>query len=140
MRFISPRHEGIYHHVMSFYHALVIYFYRFIEDINPMYLLERIEKVLHHLNKIQEILENNKETSYIIPLFWQGFIAGSEAMTLYLQNGFNKWGQDIAQTGIGTYWNARQIMLEIWRRKNHNVKSNSWVDVLRDWKTNVMLT
>ncbi|KGK34578.1 hypothetical protein JL09_g6274 [Pichia kudriavzevii] len=59
-------------------------------------------------------------------------------MTLYLQNGFNKWGQDIAQTGIGTYWNARQIMLEIWRRKNHNVKSNSWVDVLRDWKTNVI--
>jgi len=102
--------------------------------------LERIEKVLYHLNKIQEILENNKETSYIIPLFWQGFIAGSEAMTLYLQNGFNKWGQDIAQTGIGTYWNARQIMLEIWRRKNHNVKNNSWVDVLRDWKTNVMLT
>ena len=138
--FISPRHEGIYHHVMSFYHALIIYFYRFIEDVNPMYLLERIEKVLFHLNKIQEILENNKETSYIIPLFWQGFIAGSEAMTLYLQNGFNKWGQNIAQTGIGTYWNARQIMLEIWRRKNHNVKNNSWVDVLRDWKTNVMLT
>lgn len=138
--FISPRHEGIYHHVMSFYHALVIYFYRFIENVNPMYLLERIEKVLHHLNKIQEILENNKETSYIIPLFWQGFIAGSEAMTLFLQNGFNKWGQDIAQTGIGTYWNARQIMLEIWRRKNHNVKNNSWVDVLHDWKTNVMLT
>lgn len=138
--FISPRHEGIYHHVMSFYHALIIYFYRFIEDVNPMYLLERIEKVLYHLNKIQEILENNKETSYIIPLFWQGFIAGSEAMTIYLQNGFNKWGQDIAQTGIGTYWNARQIMLEIWRRKNHNVKNNSWVDVLRDWKTNVMLT
>jgi arginine metabolism regulation protein II len=138
--FISPRHEGIYHHVMSFYHALIIYFYRFIENVNPMYLLERIEKVLLHLNKIQEILENNKETSYIIPLFWQGFIAGSEAMTLFLQNGFNKWGQDIAQTGIGTYWNARQIMLEIWRRKNHNVKNNSWVDVLRDWKTNVMLT
>lgn len=138
--FISPRHEGIYHHVMSFYHALIIYFYRFIEDVNPMYLLERVEKVLYHLNKIQEILENNKETSYIIPLFWQGFIAGSEAMTLYLQNGFNKWGQDIAKTGIGTYWNARQIMLEIWRRKNHNVKNNSWVDVLRDWKTNVMLT
>lgn len=138
--FISPRHEGIYHHVMSFYHALVIYFYRFIENVNPMYLLKRIEQVLYHLNKIQEILENNKETSYIIPLFWQGFIAGSEAMTLYLQNGFNKWGQDIAQTGIGTYWNARQIMLEIWRRKNHNVKNNSWPDVLRDWKTNVMLT
>ncbi|GMM29615.1 Arg81 protein [Martiniozyma asiatica (nom. inval.)] len=139
-QFISPRHEGIYHHVMSFYHALIIYFYRFIENVNPMYLQEHIEKVLFHLNKIQEILENNMDTSYIIPLFWQGFIAGSEAMTLYLQNGFNKWGQDIAQTGIGTYWNARQIMLEIWRRKNHNVKNSSWVDVLRDWKTNVMLT
>ncbi|ODV83425.1 hypothetical protein CANARDRAFT_181313, partial [[Candida] arabinofermentans NRRL YB-2248] len=138
--FISARYEGIYHHVMSFYHALIIYFYRFVEDVNPMYLQERVEKVLHHLNEIQNIVENNKDTSYIIPLFWQGFIAGSEAMTLFLQNGFNLWGQHIAQTGIGTYWNARQIMLEIWRRKNHNAKRSSWVDVLHDWKTNVMLT
>ncbi|VEU24168.1 DEKNAAC105373 [Brettanomyces naardenensis] len=138
--FISPRHEGIYHHVMSFYYGLIIYFYRFVEDVNPMYLQDRVEKVLHHLNAIQDILEKHPETSYIIPLFWQGFIAGSEAMTLYLQNGFNLWGQHIAQTGIGTYWNARQIILEIWRRKNHNVKNNSWTDVLRDWKTNVMLT
>lgn len=139
-KFLSPRHEGIYHHVMSFYYGLTIYFYRFVEDVNPMYLQDRVEKVLYHLNAIQDILQKHPETSYIIPLFWQGFIAGSEAMTLYLQNGFNLWGQHIAQTGIGTYWNARQIMLEIWRRKNHNVKKNSWIDVLRDWKTNVMLT
>ena len=138
--FISPRHEGIYHHVMSFYYGLIIYFYRFVEDMNPMYLQDKVEKVLRHLNAIQEILQKHPETSYIIPLFWQGFMAGSEAMTVYLQNGFNLWGQHIAQTGIGTYWNARQIMMEIWRRKNHNVKNNTWVDVLRDWKTNVMLT
>ena len=139
-KFISPRHEGIYHHVMSFYYGLIIYFYRFVEDMNPMYLQDKVEKVLCHLNAIQEILQKHPETSYIIPLFWQGFMAGSEAMTVYLQNGFNLWGQHIAQTGIGTYWNARQIMMEIWRRKNHNVKNNTWVDVLRDWKTNVMLT
>lgn len=139
-QFTSPRYEGIYHHVMSFYHALVIYYYRFVEDVNPIYLQERVEKVVFHLNKIQEILEQHKKTSYIIPLFWQGFIAGSEAMTMYLQNSFNKWGQDIAQTGVGTYWNARQIMLEIWRRKNHNIPNNDWTDVLKDWKTNIMLT
>lgn len=139
-QFASPRYEGIYHHVMSFYHALVIYFYRFAEDVNPIYLQERVEKVVFHLNKIQEILEQHKKTSYIIPLFWQGFIAGSEAMTLFLQNSFNKWGQDIAQTGVGTYWNARQIMLEIWRRKNHNIPNNDWRDVLKDWKTNILLT
>lgn len=139
-QFISPRHEGIYHHVMSFYYGLMIYFYRFVEDVDPLYLQDRIEKVLHHLNAIQDILEQHPETSYIIPLFWQGFIAGSEAITIYLQNGFNIWGQHIARTGVGSYWNSRQIMLEIWRRKNHNVKNSSWVDVLRDWKTNVMLT
>lgn len=139
-KFESPRYEGIYHHVMSFYHALVIYFYRFVQNVNPIYLQERVEKVVFHLNKIQEILEQHKKTSYIIPLFWQGFIAGSEAMTLYLQNSFNKWGQDIASTGVGTYWNARQIMLEIWRRKNHNIANNDWTDVLKDWKTNIMLT
>ncbi|KAG7887265.1 hypothetical protein KL925_004616 [Ogataea polymorpha] len=138
--YISPRHEGIYHHVMSFYHGLVIYFYRFVEDVNPMYLQERVEKVLNHLDQIQNIVEQHKDTCYIIPLFWQGFVAGSEAMTVFLQNGYNLWGHKISQTGVGTYWNARQIMLEIWRRKNYNHKNDSWPDVLRDWKTNVMLT
>ncbi|KAG7806839.1 hypothetical protein KL921_004633 [Ogataea angusta] len=138
--YISPRHEGIYHHVMSFYHGLVIYFYRFVEDVNPMYLQERVEKVLGHLDQIQNIVEQHKDTCYIIPLFWQGFVAGSEAMTVFLQNGYNLWGHKISQTGVGTYWNARQIMLEIWRRKNYNHKNDSWPDVLRDWKTNVMLT
>ncbi|KAI0461082.1 hypothetical protein LJB42_001413 [Komagataella kurtzmanii] len=138
-KFISARHEGIYHHVMSFYHGLVIYFYRFIEDINPNYLQEYVEKVLVHLNRIQEIVQSDKDI-LIIPLFWQGFIAGSEAMTVYLQNGFKKWGTDISKTGIGTYWVARQIMLEVWRRKNFNEKKSNWIDVIRDWDMNVMLT
>ncbi|KAH3666903.1 hypothetical protein OGAPHI_003353 [Ogataea philodendri] len=140
VQYISARHEGIYHHVMSFYHALVIYFYRFVEDVNPMYLQDRVEKVLNHLDQIQNIVEEHKNACYIIPLFWQGFVAGSEAMTVFLQNGYNLWGHKISQTGVGTYWNARQIMLEIWRRKNCNHQGDSWPDVLKDWKTNVMLT
>lgn len=136
--FISSRHEGIYHHVMSFYHGLIIYFNRLIRHVNPMFLQEHVEKVLIHLNKIQEIVDLNKD-ALIIPLFWQGFIAGSEAMTVFLQTGFKSWGHNISKTGIGTYWVARQIMLEVWRRRNHNEKKGTWMDVIREWEMNVML-
>ncbi|CDK28715.1 unnamed protein product [Kuraishia capsulata CBS 1993] len=137
--FLSPRYEGIYHHVMSFYHGLAVYFYRGVRNMNPLYLQERVEKVLNHLNEIQSIVEKNEGT-FIIPLFWQGFVAGSEAMTVFLQKGFNLWGQNISKTGIGSYWVARQIMLEVWRRKNSNAKKHTWADVIHDWGTNVMLT
>ncbi|ODV97642.1 hypothetical protein PACTADRAFT_23729, partial [Pachysolen tannophilus NRRL Y-2460] len=141
-KFLSKRHEGIYHHVLSFYHGLIIYFHRMVNNVNPMYLQEHVEKVLIHLNLIQAIVENkpaNDKNLLIIPLFWQGFIAGSEAMTVFLQNGFKNWGTQISKTGIGSYWVARQIMLEVWRRKNFNEKRNSWCNVIKDWEMNVML-
>lgn len=140
-RFLTKRHEGIYHHVLSFYHGLVIYFQRQINLVNPLYLQDHVEKVLIHLNLIQQITESKTTKEFlIIPLFWQGFIAGSEAMTYFLQNGFKDWGTKISQSGIGSYWVARQIMLEVWRRKNTNEKRNSWCDVIKDWEMNVMLS
>ncbi|KAG7661989.1 ARG81 [[Candida] subhashii] len=135
-KFYSPMHEATYHHIMSFYHALVIYFARLIKEMPPDKLQTKVAKTLNHLNSIQKLIA--KDEASMIPLFWQGFIAGCEAISINLQMGFKKWGADIAQY-LGSYWGARQIMLEVWRRKRMNEPRDDWVSVVQDWEMNLML-
>ncbi|RLV85027.1 Arginine metabolism regulation protein II [Meyerozyma sp. JA9] len=135
-KFTSPMHEVTCHHIMSFYHALRIYFSRLVKGVKPAEIQEHVEKTLNHLNAIQSLIKQGEAS--IIPLFWQGFIAGCEALTPELQMGFKKWGADIAQY-LGSYWGARQIMLEVWRRKNVKERRDDWVSVIKDWEMNLML-
>ncbi|WLF79323.1 arginine metabolism regulation protein II [Lodderomyces elongisporus] len=135
-KFFSSMHEATYHHIMSFYHALVIYFNRFVLGVASFKLQNRVESTLYHLNSIQELIAQGKAN--IIPLFWQGFIAGCEAKSSELQVGFKKWGADIAQY-LGSYWGARQIMLEVWRRRRMKESKDDWVSVVQDWEMNLML-
>ncbi|CCE82495.1 Piso0_002222 [Millerozyma farinosa CBS 7064] len=134
--FISPMHEATYHHIMSFYHALCIYFKRLIKGAQPADLQDKVASTLEHLNAIQKLI--SRDEASIIPLFWQGFIAGCEATSSELQMGFKKWGADIAQY-LGSYWGARQIMLEVWRRKQMREPRDDWVSVIGDWEMNLML-
>lgn len=132
----SPMYEVTYHHIMSFYHALRIYFSRLIRGVKPADIQGRVEDTLGHLNAIQRLIATGEAS--IIPLFWQGFIAGCEALTPALQMGFKQWGADIAQY-LGSYWGARQIMLEVWRRKKLRESRDDWVSVIQDWEMNLML-
>ncbi|WPK27007.1 hypothetical protein PUMCH_004378 [Australozyma saopauloensis] len=134
--FYSSMHEVTYHHIMSFYSALVIYFNRFIRETAPQQLQDKVATTLEHLNSIQKLIA--KDEAHIIPLFWQGFIAGCEATSTELQMGFKKWGADIAQY-LGSYWGARQIMLEVWRRKKTKDPKDDWISVIHDWEMNLML-
>ncbi|QFZ29767.1 putative arginine metabolism regulation II [Clavispora lusitaniae] len=135
-RFPSPMHEATYLHIMSFYHALVIYFRRLIQQVPPSEIQDKVRQTLEHLNSLQKLIAADE--AHIIPLFWQGFIAGCEATSEELQAGFKQWGADIAQY-LGSYWGARQIMLEVWRRKRLHEAGADWVSVIRDWEMNLML-
>lgn len=134
--FYSPMHEVTYHHIMSFYYGLTIYFKRLVKQENPTDLQDKVKLTLSHLNSIQKLIV--KENVGIIPLFWQGFIAGCEATSSELQMGYKKWGADISQY-LGSYWGARQIMLEVWRRKRLSLSKDDWVGVINDWEMNLML-
>lgn len=135
-RFFSPLHEATYHHIMSFYYALTIYFRRLIQEVSADAIQEKVVQTLEHLNMVQKLIASDE--AHMIPLFWQGFIAGCEAVSVPLQTGFKNWGADIAQY-LGSYWGARQIMLEVWRRKRMNEARDDWVSVIQDWEMNLML-
>ena len=106
-------------------------------DVDPQKSCrQKVVKTLKHFNRIPSLI--SKDNAAIIPLFWQGFIAGCEATSKELQMGFKKWGADIAQY-LGSYWGARQIMFEVWSRKRINAPRDNWVGVVNDWEMNLML-
>lgn len=136
--FISNVIEGVYHHTMSFYNSLIIYYFSMAKDLNNKLLQSYVEKVLQHLDILSDLIDN--KGIRIVPLIWQGFIAGCACMDTNMQLSFKKWAAQLATSGMGSYWGARQIMFEVWRRRINGEVNDSWYSVYKDWEMNLMLS
>ncbi|CCH41954.1 Arginine metabolism regulation protein II [Wickerhamomyces ciferrii] len=136
--FLSASHEGIYHHCMSFYNSLIIYYFTMVRDLSHVLLQKYSERCIEHLESLQKLMDQGKIK--MIPLFWQGFIGGCSAISPELQNRFKEWAASLSKTGVGSYWGARQIMFEVWRRRDTKQENDSWFSVHKDWEMNIMLS
>ncbi|KAH3680063.1 hypothetical protein WICPIJ_008400 [Wickerhamomyces pijperi] len=142
--FLSDLHQALYHHSISFHNSLIVYFFTMIKDVKNQYLQKYVKATIDHLESLQTIVETKKVD--MAPLIWQGFIAGFSAVNNNeeiggdLQGRFKEWAKLFAKSGISTYWGARQIMFEIWRRRENKEANDNWVSVHKDWDMNLMLT
>lgn len=137
-KFISPTIEGLYHHTMSFYYGLIIYFFSMARELNNNFLQNYVGDVLKHLTRMNHLIEN--ENVKIVPLIWQGFIAGCACTSSDEQAEFKKWAAKLAESGMGSYWGARQVMFEVWHRRKNNIPGDDWFSVYQDWEMNLMLS
>ncbi|AAS50191.1 AAL175Wp [Eremothecium gossypii ATCC 10895] len=135
--FINDTVEGVYHHTMSFYYGLLIYYFTMARSLEDHTLQNYVQKVLSHLRELGNIIEH-KDVK-IVPLMWQGFMAGCSCTDSSMQLEFKKWTAQLVNFGIGSYWGARQIMLEVWRRRMTDGKCDNWYSVYCDWEMNLML-
>ncbi|QLL34674.1 hypothetical protein HG536_0H00490 [Torulaspora globosa] len=136
--FINDTVKGVYHHTMSFYNGLLIYFFTMIRELNESDLQTYVEEVLLHLKALGELV--TFKGIRIVPLMWQGFIAGCGSTDLRTQKEFKSWAAGLAQNGIGSYWGARQVMFEVWRRRKNKEGGDDWYTVYKDWEVNLMLS
>lgn len=136
--FVNDTIEGVYHHTMSFYYSLIIYYFTMARDLNNQLLQSYVEKVLSHLNQLSDLIDHKNVK--IVPLIWQGFIAGCSSVDSNLQLSFKKWAAKLASSGMGSYWGARQIMFEVWRRRMNGEENDNWCSVYKDWEMNLMLS
>lgn len=136
--FINDTVEGVYHNTISFYNGLLIYFFTMIKELDESLLQPYVEKVLHHLKTLGELVTSRGIR--IVPLMWQGFIAGCGSTDLGTQQEFKSWAAALAQNGIGSYWGARQVMFEVWRRRKNKEGGDDWYTVYKDWEVNLMLS
>lgn len=136
--FISDTVEALYHHTMSFYFALIIYYFTMARSLNNDFLQKYVLKVLKHLKLMTKVIDEKQ--IQLVPLMWQGFIAGCSATEEETQNEFKEWAAKLASNGMGSYWGARQVMYEVWKRRKNDEPGDSWYAVYKDWEMNLMLS
>lgn len=136
--FINSTAEALYHHTMSFYFSLIIYYFTMARSLNCQFLQNYVAKVLDHLNAMEELVDQKKVK--IVPLIWQGFMAGCACTDENRQQEFRRWAAKLAESGVGSYWGARQVMLEVWRRRKEDEPGDNWYSIYKDWEMNLMLS
>ncbi|CCD25331.1 fungal specific transcription factor domain-containing protein NDAI_0F00120 [Naumovozyma dairenensis CBS 421] len=135
--FINETVEAVYHHTMSFYYGLIIYYFTMGRHLNNDFLQSYVKKVLEHLKLVTRLSETDDVK--VLPLIWQGFVAGCASTSLEVQQEFKDWVSKFTQHGMGSYWKARQLMYEVWRRRDQNCEGDDWYSVCKDWGMNLML-
>ncbi|AET41446.1 Arg81p Ecym_8159 [Eremothecium cymbalariae DBVPG len=136
--FLNDTMKGIFHHTMSFYFGLIVYYLTMVRTLAYQLLQPYVIKVLNHLTELASLID--EKGVKIVPLVWQGFIAGCSCTDTNTQLAYKKWAARLASSGMGSYWGARQVMFEVWRRQLNHEKGDNWYSVYSDWRMNLMLS
>lgn len=130
---------AIDHHTSAFYHSLLIYHYTNVREINPASLQGFVRTVLDQLNGLLA-LNHDKSNPLIIPLLFPSFIAACEALSPETRQLFEDFFNQLAMQGLGTYYQARLVVKEVWKRREEKSARAAWRFVLQDENVNIMLS
>lgn len=136
----SPVNNGRTQHlILALHNALVLYFYRRIYNVNPWLLQSFVDKVLEHLQKVeQEKLEFNILNTSIV---WPGFIAAAEACGEESRRVSLAWLKGNWQkSGWRSFEQAAIIAEELWNTRQSGNHEITWVDLLKGRGTTLVLT
>lgn len=154
--FHSMLHEALYHQILCFYNAVLMFFFRIIKDTDPSLLQNYVVSTLEHLEELHRISVDPKfgqDFKMHVP-FWCYFLCGSDAISRSLQSKYDSIG------GIWfsswEKWIGKQMILEIWRGRNYGMnideqiegitnneqeeeeaeedKEASWLDLIKGWE------
>ncbi|EEU38891.1 uncharacterized protein NECHADRAFT_55664 [Fusarium vanettenii 77-13-4] len=111
--------------------ALLIYFYQRIRRVNPMILQSIIDDVIIALQDYDQALK--QQGLEISGTAWPALIAGSEAESKIQREQIMAWiDTRILATRFGSYDTAKEIIEEVWARKDGESPLATWMDVCRD--------
>lgn len=139
VEFTGDVRTAIDHHTSAFYFSLLIYHYTNVREINPASLQGFVNSVLDHLNALLA-LNTDSSNPLIIPLLFPAFVAACEALSKETQQKFDDFFNRLTIQGLGTYYQARFVVNEVWRRRAENDERAAWRFVLQDEGVNVMLS
>ncbi|KAI1082091.1 fungal-specific transcription factor domain-containing protein [Whalleya microplaca] len=112
-------------------HALAIYFYRRIYDVDASLLQPLVVSVHDSLLRCQGTGSGTMLGS--LGLKWPAFIAACEAEGLEVRHSFSNWFESSAQiTGLSTFTSTLDIIRETWEaRCTSNGSKVAWIDLLK---------
>lgn len=108
-------------------HALAIYLYRRIFDVDPEILQSKVVKVKEFLIACGKSAQCNSK--HLNSLVWPAFIAGCEAIESSLQEYFLGWfSMCLQQNAPASMVRMKSTMERVWmERSNHNSTAVSWL-------------
>ncbi|KAJ5667166.1 hypothetical protein N7507_003030 [Penicillium longicatenatum] len=127
----------------AMYTALLIFFHRRINDLDPSLLQREVEAVRDFLERVK-VDEAGLGGENMATLIWPAFIAACEAVHSETQIFFSAWFEScFAMTGLVNASIARQIIETIWVKREESGLDGemcNWPDILRAKKISLMCT
>ncbi|KAJ5805541.1 uncharacterized protein N7503_003143 [Penicillium pulvis] len=127
----------------AMYTALLIFFHRRINDLDPSLLQREVEAVRDFLERVR-VDEAGLGGENMATLIWPAFIAACEAVHSETQIFFSYWFEScFAMTGLNSASVAKQIIEMIWAKREESGLDGemcNWPDILRAKKIRLMCT
>jgi hypothetical protein len=138
--FTGEIQEAIDHHILAFHESLGVYHYRLARDINPKALGPRKLAILEHMEAIVRLNEG-KQPPLAVPLLFPAFMAACELSPGEedMRERWQLWFSAMKVQGLGSYYTARSVVDEVWRRRWEGLAGAEWWSVVEERKVNVML-
>lgn len=137
-KFISEFHEGLYHNVMAFHAALVVYYKRLILESPITHCQNYVQTCTSHMQKLIMLntsLRTHDAGVEFHPSFWPILVCGCEIDTVkdpvLASKCHQIWRSDCFESF--NYWRSKQILYEVWHRRKENDESLSFMDLVREW-------
>lgn len=117
---IPTPNTGLAHLIEATYHALVIYFYRKIHDIDSSILQQQVSSVRDCLIRYE--YANTEKGFASMRLIWPAYVAACEADDPIIQKSFLEWFETAAQeSGLPLFTARLDSIKEVWREKHGEV-------------------
>lgn len=117
-------------------HALQIYFYRRIYDVEALWLQDKVVKVRDCLLRCEAGDPSDPTSSGLsgcVAVLWASFIASCEAEDPQVQSSFSGWYRRAAQrTGMSCWTNSLTLSERLWGDKRKSGRRKvTWIDFLK---------
>lgn len=126
------------HLVSATYLALIVHFQRQIRNTNPRVLQHYISTAADHLLIHEQLKQSNDIKTAPFP--WPSFIISCEAYDALSRQKMGLYWERCRCYNLGSLVKSEKVVHEVWRRQDEGRKDARWVDVLRDWDMQVVLT
>lgn len=138
--FVGSVQDAVDHHIVAFHESLGVYHYRLARDINPKALGPRKLAILEHMEAIVRLNEG-KDPPLAVPLLFPAFMAACELIPGEedMRHRWESWFSAMRVQGLGSYYAARGVVDEVWRRRWAGAPGADWWTVVQEKKVNIML-
>lgn len=115
----------------ALHHALIIYFYRRVHDLDSSLLQTHVVQVMDNLRAFQQHIQLGNR--YASVLIWPAFIAACEATSKELQISFLRWFETSAQhNGQKRSRRIQTFVNSLWSKQNQPGNcSLTWLNLLK---------